>query len=318
MIAEKFRLITKGDFDGVTCGILLNHLGLIDRTVFVHPKDVESGKFAVTSGDITAGLPYKADVHMAFDHFSSASARDAENLKVDAGALSVASVIYKHYGKDRFFSTHEDLLEAVDMGSSGKIATEDILYPTGWVLLGYLLDPRTGLEEYKKFRKSHDELMNHLIHECGHRSIWEILDLPDIEERLDLYFSCTEDHKAQILRCSSVLSNLIVTDTRAEKVVYPGNKFVTYALFPECDVSLNVASSSDGRRTVFAAGKSVLDRHCSLDVGGVMKKYGGGGHAGAGGCQVASAKADECKADLIKELQYGTFKNLLQGYFNYY
>lgn len=310
-----YRLLTKDDFDGMICGILLKKLGLAGETVFVHPKEIESGKFPVTGGDITAGLPYRESAFLAFDHF--ASGKSAANLVADRRAASTARVIYGHYGKDRFPDFHEDILDAADKSVSARLTTDDILYPEGWTLLSYLVDHRTGLEGHGAFRVTHKELMNRLMNEGADLSVWELLSLPDVEERLELYFSRIEEHKGQILRCSSVFSNLVVTDTRREKVVHPGNKFVTYALFPECDVSLHV-SPAGGGRTVFAAGKSVLDRRCSLDIGRIMKKYGGGGHAGAGACQADNAAAEEVLRALIGELRYGLLKNLFLGYFNYY
>ncbi|MBI4350974.1 MAG: exopolyphosphatase [Elusimicrobia bacterium] len=310
-----YRLLTKDDFDGMTCGILLKKLGLAAETVFVHPKAIESGIFPVTGGDITAGLPYKEDAYLAFDHF--ASGKSAGNLVADPRAASTARVVYAHYGKEKFPGFHEDILDAADKSVSARLTTDDILYPEGWTLLSYLVDHRTGLEGRGTFRITHKELMNRLMDKGADLSVWELLSLPDVEERLELYFSRIEDHKGQILRCSSVFSNLVVTDTRREKAIYPGNKFVTYALFPECDVSLHVSPGAGGR-TVFAAGKSVLDRRCSLDIGRIMKKYGGGGHSGAGACRAGNGAAEEVLLSLIGELRYGLLKNLFLGYFNYY
>lgn len=319
MGARGLRLVTKADFDGLVCGILLKELGSVENVAFAHPKDVESGKFEITGADVTAGLPYKEAAHLAFDHYpSAASSAGRDNLKVDTAAPSTSRVIYGHFGKERFAAIHEDILDAVDKGFSAELAIEDILYPTGWMLLSYLIDRRTGLERYKKFKKSHDELMIELMDAGRSRSIWEILSLPDVEERLELYFSCIEEHKEQIFRCSSVFSNLVVTDTRKEEVLYPGNKFMTYALFPECNISLAVSSAGQGAKAAFAAGRSVLDRTCSLDIGRVMRKYGGGGHAGAGACQADEERAEATKNGLIEDLRYGFFKNLFMGYFNYY
>ena len=319
MGAEGYRLVTKADFDGMVCGILLKELRSVESVVFVHPKDIEKGELQVTGTDILAGLPYREGVHLAFDHYpSSAGAGGRDNLVVDLGAPSTARVIYDHYGKDKLAGIHGDILDAVDKGFSARLAVEDILYPTGWVLLSYLIDRRTGLEGTKSFSKSHDELLVELMEEGRRRSIWEILSLPHVAERLDLYFSCIEEYKEQIFRCSSVFSNLVVTDTRREARILPGNKFMTYALFPECNVSLGVSSAGGNGRAGFAAGRSVLDKTCSLDIGRIMRKYGGGGHAGAGACQADADRAEATKEGLIDDLQYGFFKNLLMGYFNYY
>ena len=304
----------------MACGILLKELKLVEAVALVHAKDVESGKFEITDQDITAGLPYKEKARMAFDHHAGAvpPPEDRLNLAVDTSAPSTARVIYNYFGKDKFPDIHEDVLDAVDKDFSAKITPDDILYPTGWTLLNYLIDQRTGLERQKRFRVSHDELMNHLMDRGGRSSVWELLRLADVEERLDLYFSCFDDHKSQLMRCSSVFHNLVVTDTRAEILFYSGNKFVVYALFPECNVSLDVSLSADGGATVFAAGKSVLDRTFPLDIGRIMREYGGGGHSGAGACRAESSKAPEILQSLIKDMECGFYENLYMGYFNYY
>ncbi|HAH05355.1 MAG TPA: exopolyphosphatase [Elusimicrobia bacterium] len=316
----RYRLVTKSDFDGLVCGMLLKELGLLESVAFVHPKDVESGKFKVTAGDITAGLPYQDDAHLAFDHYPSAHkpAVDKHNLKVDTRAPSTARVIFNHYGAERFAGIHDDILDAVDKGFSARIASEEILYPTGWTLLSYLIDTRTGLEQFKRFRASHDELIVELMDEAKRRTVWELLSIPDVEERLELYFACIDEYKGQILRCASVHSNLVLTDMRQEERIVPGNKFMTYALFPECNVSMHVSSTGKSGRAFFAAGKSVLDRTCPLDIGSIMKRYGGGGHAGAGACHAEHEIAEQVRAGLLNDLQCGFFENLWMGYYNYF
>jgi nanoRNase/pAp phosphatase (c-di-AMP/oligoRNAs hydrolase) len=210
------------------------------------------------------------------------------------------------------------MLDAVDKGTSGRIDSDEILYPTGWMLLSHLLDHRTGLERFQQLSRSTPELILTLLDYCRDHTIWEVLSLPDVEERLNLYFLCVERYKTQILRCASVHYNLVVTDMRKERVIYPGNRFMIYALFPECNVSLQVMADSGGDRTVFVAGKSVLDRSYSKGLGKILKQYGGGGHANAGTCQARGDQADEVLAKLIDELKYSELQNLLLGYFNYY
>ncbi len=73
--AERFRLVTRSDFDGLVCAALLKHLGMLDDVKFVHPKDVQDGKVELGPGDITTNLPYHPDVHIAFDHHHSETLR---------------------------------------------------------------------------------------------------------------------------------------------------------------------------------------------------------------------------------------------------
>lgn len=315
-----YRLVTKGDFDGLACGILLKEIGLVREAVFVHPRDVLRGRFAITDGDVTAGVPYRERAHLAFDHSALGGRfkRAEKNHIVDRGAASTARVIHRHYGAGSFPHLHEELLAAVDKGSSARLTSCEILSPNGWTLLDFLIDMRTGLERLGSFRVSHDELMNELIDAGGSRPVTELLSLPDVAERLELYFASVEAHKEQVMRCSTVHRNLVVTDLRGERVLQPGNKFATNALFPECNVTLEVFMSPDGDKVEFAAGRSILDRTCSVDVGAVMRRYGGAGHAWAGECEADPAAAPEVLAGLIDGLRYGLLKNLFQGYFNYY
>lgn len=316
---KKYRLVTKGNFDGMVCGMLLKEVDIIDMVVFAHPRDIESGTLEITGEDITAGLPYREKAHIVFDHYPAASlsAGNKNNLVVDYKMHSTSRVIYNYYGKNRFSSIPEDILDAVDKDYSAQITIDEILYPTGWILFNYLIDQRTGLEGFKKFSISHSDLIIKLTDESRTHTIWEVLDTRDVEERLNLYFSSIEEYKEQILRCSSVYSNLVVTDARNEMVLYPGNRFMVYALFPDCNVSMFVSSVANGRANL-VVGKSVLDRTFRLDIGKILKKFGGGGHANAGTCQVSIDRADEILGNLIMELKYGLVKNLFMGYYNYY
>ncbi|MBF0558920.1 MAG: exopolyphosphatase [Nitrospirae bacterium] len=312
------RLVTKCDIDGLACGILLKERDVIDRIAFAHPKEVESGKVEITGDDITAGLPYREEAHLAFDHYPSPIATDGNNnLIIDRNLPSTSRVIHKYYGC-KYAACSPDMLDAVDKGYSGNISIDEILYPTGWILLNYLIDHRTGLESYKQLSMSNSELIIKLTDFAINRNIWDILSLPETEERLDLYFDCIDQYKDQILRCSSVHYNLLVVDMRKETHIYPGNRFMMYALFPECNVSLQVLQNQVSGMTTFVAGKSVIDRSYNVNIGGIMRAHGGGGHLNAGTCQTASDNSEKVLERLISDLKYSSFRNLFYGYFNYY
>ena len=306
--------------DGLACGMLLKEIGVIDRVSFAYPRDIETGKIEINAANITAGLPYRKEAHLAFDHYPGTSA-DSDirgNLITDKRMPSTSRVIYNHYGRDKFSRISPDMLDAVDKGYSAKITSDEILYPGGWILFGYLIDQRTGLERFGRFSMSNEEIVAMLVDGYRERTIWEILSLPAMEERLAVYFSNVDQYKGQILRCASVYYNLVVFDMRMESKIFPGNRFMVYALFPECNVSLQVISDPKNDKVVFVAGKSVLDRSYSGDIGSIMRKYGGGGHSAAGTCQTEKDKADGVLENLINELQYSTLRNLVEGYFNYY
>nr|MBL8410361.1 exopolyphosphatase [Dechloromonas sp.] len=306
MPQEKFRLVTRSDFDGLVCAVLLNELNLIDDIKFVHPKDMQDGKVEITSRDITTNLPYVAAAHLAFDHHLSETIRNTGERKnhiISADAPSAARVVYDYYGgKEAFPTIADDMMEAVDKSDSAQFSRDEILNPTGWVLLNYLMDARTGLGRFRDFRISNYALMMDLIKYCRNHGIDEILALPDVKERVDLYFEQSEKAKDQILRCATVHKNLVVLDLRREETIWATNRFVIYALFPQTNISIHVMWGVQKQNTVFATGKSIIDRASKTNVGELMLAYGGGGHQAAGTCQVENDQADATLQALIARI----------------
>ncbi len=304
-MTTKHRLVTRSDFDGLVCAVLLKKLDLIDDIKFVHPKDMQDGKVPVTDRDITTNLPYVDGVHLAFDHHSSELLRvgKKDNHIIDAEAASAARVVYRHYGgKERFADIPDDMMEAVDKADSAQFSRDEILNPTGWVLLNYLMDARTGLGRFRDFRISNYDLMMRLIDACLNHTVDEILEMPDVKERVDLYFDHRKRFEEQILRCSTVHKKLVVLDLRGEEIIYAGNRFMIYALFPQCNISIHVMWGLKKQNTVLATGKSILDRSSRTNVGEEMLEYGGGGHDAAGTCQIDNDKADEVLKELIHKI----------------
>ena len=306
MTAPKFRLVTRSDFDGLVCAVLLNELNLIDDILFVHPKDMQDGKIAITSQDITTNLPYVAAAHLAFDHHESETIRNTGERKnhiISAHAPSAARVVYDYYGgKKAFPGISDDMMAAVDQGDSAQYNQDEVLNPRGWPLLNFLMDARTGLGRFREFRISNYQLMMDLIKYCKNHTIEEILTLPDVKERVELYFEQEAKAKEQIVRCATVHRNLVVLDLRKEETIWATNRFMIYALFPQTNISIHILWGVKQQNTVFATGKSILDRSSKTNVGELMLSYGGGGHNAAGTCQVSNDKADETLQALITRI----------------
>ena len=307
MTASQYRLVTRSDFDGLVCGVLLKELDMIDEIAFVHPKDMQDGKIPISARDITTNLPYVASCHLAFDHHSSELMRNGErrpaNYVIDPEAFSAARVVWRHFGgAQRFPRVKEDLLSAVDKADAAQFSRDEILDPQGWALLSFLMDARTGLGRFRQFRISNYDLMMQLIEECRTHSVEEILALPDVKERVDLYRSHEKDFRAQVMRCSVVNGDVVVLDLRNEETIYAGNRFMIYALYPQCRVSMHVLWGVKKQNTVFAIGKSIIDRGSPVDVGAICLSYGGGGHKAAGTCQVDNDRAEQVKMELIGKL----------------
>ncbi|WP_237477997.1 exopolyphosphatase [Lichenibacterium dinghuense] len=307
MASPKYRLVTRSDFDGLVCGMLLRELDLIDEVKFVHPKDMQDGAVPITDRDIVTNLPYVPGCHLAFDHHSSEvtrrGGRDYPNHVIDPAAPSAARVVYDYYGGAAAFPRiSAELMAAVDKADSAQFSRDEILHPTGWVLMNYLMDSRTGLGRFRDFRISNYELMMRLIESCRDLSVDEVLALPDVKERVDLYEAHRDLFVEQLRRCTAVHGKLALIDLRGEDTIYAGNRFTVYALFPQCDISAHVMWGLKKQNTVFAVGKSILDRGSPVDVGAVCLGYGGGGHRAAGTCQVPNDRAEVVKAELIAAL----------------
>lgn len=301
----KYRLVTRSDFDGLVCAVLLKHIDLVDDIKFVHPKDMQDGTVDTTDKDITTNLPYVAGVHLAFDHHFSETLRneDQENHIIDPKAPSAARVVFDYYGGfDTFPESWNDMMIAVDKGDSADFIMEEVLQPKGWELLNFLMDARTGLGRFREFRISNYALMMDLIDYCRHHTIEEIIQLPDVQERVELYFEQEAKFKEQLQRCSTVHGNLVVLDLRNEETIYAGNRFMIYALFPQCNMSIHVLWGLKQQNTVFATGKSIFDRSAKTVVGSLMLKYNGGGHEAAGTCQVENDQAATVLNELIAQI----------------
>ncbi|WP_342651848.1 exopolyphosphatase [Vibrio metschnikovii] len=303
---QKFRLVTRSDFDGLVCAVLLKQLELIDEIKFVHPKDMQDGLIEITEHDIVTNLPYVKEAHMVFDHHLSETIRNQgarPNHVIDPNAPSAARVVWDHYGgKSVFPERWIEMMAAVDKGDSAQFTRDEVLDSQGWNLLNFLMDARTGLGRFKEFRVSNYNLMMNLIENCRTQSIEQILVLPDVQERVELYREHEVKFKEQIQRCGKVYRNLVLLDLTNEEVIYAGNRFIIYALFPHCNISIHKMWGFQQQNIVFATGKSIFDRSSKTNVGALMLKYGGGGHHAAGTCQIPLSEADRVQEELIKQI----------------
>lgn len=303
---KKYRLITRSDMDGLVCGVLLKDLDLIDEIVFVHPKDMQDGKVTVGAGDITTNLPYVPGAYLAFDHHASEATRNTvtRNHVIAPDAPSAARVVFDYFGGAAQFPNIPDgLMGIVDKADAAQFSKDEILTPKGWELLSFIMDARTGLGRFREFNVSNYDLMMKLIDFCRtHHSVDEILALPDVRERVDLYRDHEQKAKDQIKRCTRVVRNLAILDLRAEETIFCTNRFMIYALFPETNISCHVMWGKNKQNTVLAVGKSILNRTSNTHIGNLMLSYGGGGHEAAGTCQIDNLKADDTLAEIAEHI----------------
>ena len=306
--SSKYRLVTRSDFDGLVCAMILKELDLIDDIKFVHPKDVQDGKVDITPNDITTNLPFDPRVGLAFDHHESELTRNAgvdfkDRYIIDGEAKSAARVVYDYYGgAANLPRISDELMEAVDKGDSADFTLDEILHPEGWVLMNFLMDARTGLGRFREFRISNYNLMMELIDACLDHPVEDILEMPDVKERVDLYFEQQEKFIEQVKGLARVEGRVVVLDLRNEETIYAGNRFMVYALYPETQISVHVAWGFRKQNTAVMIGKSILDKRSEADIGQICLSYGGGGHRNAGTCQLDNDKVDEALPDIIAAL----------------
>lgn len=303
---KKYRLVTRSDFDGLVCAVLLRARDMIDEIKFVHPKDMQDGLIAISGDDITTNLPYVEGVHLAFDHHHSEMIRvgEKDNYIINPDAPSAARVVYDYLGgKKTFPSVSDDMMSAVDKGDSADFTREEVLDPEGWNLLNFIMDARTGLGRFRNFRISNYQLMMDLIDYCKDHDIEDILALPDVAERVDLYFEHKDKFQTQIRESGTTDGNVLIVDLRGEEMIYAGNRFVKYAMFPETDVSIQVIWGFKRQNTVLTVGKSIFNRTNGVNIGELMLHYGGGGHPAAGTCQIANDDAQRVLHEVVAALR---------------
>ncbi len=299
------RLLTRSDFDGLICAVLLKEAGVMDEWVFVHPKDVQDGKVECGPNDILANVPYAPGCGLWFDHHTSEADRlgDIEFSGVSKPLPSCARVVWEYYGgHDRFPARFDEMLTYVDRCDSGDLRPEEVAKPTGWILLSFLMDPRTGLGRYRDYRISNYQLMMHLVELCRTQPVEAILADPDVAERVTRYFEQEEQFAGMLRERSKLIGKTLLIDLREQEEIFTGNRFTAYALFPDAEVSVQVIWGKAKQNVVLTVGKSIFDRSNPVDIGRLMLSYGGGGHRNVGTCQVPEGQAERIISDVIAVL----------------
>ena len=304
------RLLTRSDFDGLVCAALLVEAGVVDEFKFVHPKDIQDGIVEVTANDVLANIPYANGCGLWFDHHSSEAERlalmDEFHFEGESRVeLSCARVIFDYYGGAEKFQSFEDsgLMEAVDKCDSGQLSKDEIMNPQGWILLSFIMDPRTGLARYRDYRIPNYQLMEELIEACRQSSVEEILALDDVKERVDRYLEQEKQYEQMILENSRTEGNVLVIDLHEVDEILTGNRFKEYVLFPDQNISIRVLWGREKQNMVFTCGHSIFNRTSKTDIGALMLKYGGGGHWFAGTCQVPTPEWEKSLAEIIDKMK---------------
>lgn len=300
------RLLTRSDFDGLACAVFLKEAGVIDHWKFVHPKDLQDGLIEVTQDDCLANVPFVEGCGLWFDHHSSEEERNAYKGKYKGESRyspSCAHIIYDYYGGRERFPRYDDLLEAVDKVDSANLTFEEVLHPNDWILLGFIMDPRTGLGRFRNFRISNYALMEEMINWCSTMNIHEIMAEADVRERIELYWDQTEKFIDMVKQHTTVQNKIIISDLRGIDPIYTGNRFLIYGLYPDANISVWIVNGKGGKGCSAAVGYSIMNRTCTIDVGALMLKYGGGGHRVVGTCQFSDDTMEEKLEQLLSDMK---------------
>lgn len=299
------RLVTRSDFDGLVCGALLLEAGIIDSWKFAHPKDLQDGLIEVNENDCLANVPFVEGCGLWFDHHSS----EHERLELEGRykgesriTPSCARIIYEYYGGQERFPQFGEMMEAVDKVDSGNLTIEEVMHPSGWILIGFLMDPRTGLGRWRKFSIPNYQLMEQLMEACRTKTTEEILNLPDVKERMEVYWEQSEKFKEMVEKYTRVEGNVIISDLRGVDPIYTGNRFMIYSMYPEQNISAWIVSGKGGAGCSAAVGYSILNRTCEVNVGSLMLKYHGGGHKKVGTCQFSEEEMETELPKMLAEL----------------
>jgi len=298
------NLLTRSDFDGLACGALLFYLGIVDEWKFVHPKDIQDGIVKATDNDILANIPYIPGCKLWFDHHSSETERLGKTAYfegVSKSAPSCARVVYDYYGGYEKLGRFEEMIKYVDKVDSADLTVDEITNPRGWVLLGFIMDPRTGLGRFRNFTISNYDLMKELASACATKSIDEILAMPDVVERKKAYFEQEKLFREMLEKHIKLEGNVILADLRGVDVIYAGNRFLMYTMFPEQNISVWIVDGKNKQNCAITVGYSVINRTSTVNVGSMLLKYGGGGHDQVGTCQVPYEDADKVIANIISQ-----------------
>ena len=294
------QLVTRADWDGLVCTVLLSKTDKIDGIFFAHPKDMQDGKVKIPKGAVVANLPYHPDCGLWFDHHVSEEEKArklGDQLKGRfALAPSAARLVYDYYGGEAKFPEYKELLGITDRVDGAQLTLEDVTHPQGYVLLAYTIDPRSGLQGYQSYFLWMVELLKE-------QPLEKIMADPEVKTRCETILAEDTRFRRALLINSKQDGNVVITDFRGLGEVPPGNRFLIYALFPTANVSVRLFDGPGGKTMVVALGHSIFNRTCQTNLGELLSKYGGGGHAGAGTAQLPKAGADAKIAEIIAALK---------------
>ncbi|MBW1895289.1 MAG: exopolyphosphatase [Deltaproteobacteria bacterium] len=290
------RIVTRPDFDGVVCAVLLFEAEQITKpTKWVEPNEMQKGLIDVYDGDIIANLPYNENCSLWFDHHYS-NQFDGSFKGVFKLAPSAAGVIFEYY-KDRFKRDYMELIEETDKIDSADLSEDEVLSPEEYpyVLLSMTV---LGHEDYD------EAYWNRLVDLLRKYDIAQILKDPEVSKRCNDVVGQNNQYKFFLEKYTRMEGHVSVTDFRSLDKTPPGNRFLSYCLFPDSVVNVKIRhDNKDQSKLIVSVGHSIFNRNCQVNVGRMLSQFEGGGHEKDGSCTFNAGKAGDYIPRIIEILK---------------
>lgn len=289
------RIVTRPDFDGIVCAVLLfEALDIIEPTLWVEPSDVQKGRIDILNKDIIANLPYDERCALWFDHHFT-NQIDKPFKGAFETAPSAAGIIYKYY-KDGFRRDYSELVQAADKIDSANLTLDEVLHPEKYP---YVLLSLTVSNE----AQPNEPYWNLLIELFREQGIQQVLENAEVKQHCqDVVIQ--NDHYLDILKQHTTINqHVAITDFRPLDSPPFGNRFLVYSLYPEASVNLRIRYEDHNKdMVVINLGHSIFNPGCNVNVGLMLAQFGGGGHPGAGSARIPQSKADDILTQIIDQL----------------
>jgi len=301
------RLVTRADFDGLVCGALITRFEPIDSYLFVEPKFMQDGLVEIKNGDVIANLPYHPNCTLWFDHHITNSTPDFPRpIMLGKGgfrlAPSAARVVYEYYTEPSapnsavrlgFLNSERMtyLLKEADRIDAGKLEREDVLDPQGYVLISMTTDGRHAGDQPYWLK---------VIELLRDASLDETLNEPEVKRRCRQIRDEQEKLRKILLERTALKGNVIYCDLRGIEEIPDGNRFLVFTLFPSGNIQVKVAYDTQRENTTaISVGYNIFNPTSNVNVGELLKGYGGGGHKVVGSSRVPNDKAEQAIGEIV-------------------
>lgn len=298
------RIVTRPDFDGIVCAVLLRKAEDIDKDIlWTEPNEIQKGQVNIFKDDIMANLPWSSDCGLWFDHHIS-NKPDKDFQGAFEIAPSAARVIYEYYKeRKKLNNDYDELVLNTDIIDAADLNIDQVRYPENYPYI--LLSMTIRNQDYKDI-----PYWNKLIDLLMKADIDHVIADPEVKKRCYNVIKENTAFERHLSTHTRIINQISITDFRPLDIVPEGNRFMTYSLFPETTASVKIRYGSpkhqSGQKNVqLSIGHSIFNKKCNVNIGNLLTKYGGGGHAGAGGCTLDDETADK----IIEEILEIMFEN---------